>query len=104
MRAIGQPTLSVVQHGRPHLHSKTRQPNQTVVRFTRRHAQSGAPTERSVVQNHEPNIVFLLSLAKYASDGQEDDYQHRMIVNGLGFAITVALIATGVWLASGLHD
>ena len=104
MRAIGQPTLSVVQHGRPHLHSKTRQPNQTVVRFTRRHAQSGASTERSVVQNHEPNIVFLLSLAKYERDGEEDDYRHRMIENGLAFMVTIALIATGVWLASNLHD
>jgi hypothetical protein len=45
-----------------------------------------------------------LSLAKYESDGEEDDYQHRMLANVLAFIVTVALIATGVWLASNLHD
>jgi hypothetical protein len=97
----------VVQHGRPHLHSKTQQPSnrdRTVVRFRRRHAPSGASAERDVIQNHEPNIVFLLSLAKYGSDGEEDDYRHRMIVNGLAFMVTLALIATGVWLVGNLHD
>jgi hypothetical protein len=48
------------------------------------------------------NVMSLLSLAKYESDGQEDDYRHRMLVNMLGFVVTIAFIATGVWLASSL--
>jgi hypothetical protein len=97
----------VVQHGRPHLVPKTRQPSNrdhTVVRFRRRYAGTGEPAKRSVVRSHEPNVVFLLSLAKYESDGEEDDYRRRMIENGLAFVVTLALIAMGVWLASNLHD
>jgi hypothetical protein len=97
----------VVQHERSHLLSKTRQPSNrdhTVVRFRRRHAAPAESAKRSVVRDREPNIVFLLSLAKYESDGEEDDYRRRMIENGLAFVVTIALIATGVWLASNLHD
>jgi hypothetical protein len=87
---------------------KPRQPanrDHSVVRFRRRHVQSGESAKsRRADQKHEQNIVFLLSLAKYESDGEEDDYRHRMIVNGLAFVVTVGLIATGVWLASNLHD
>jgi hypothetical protein len=46
--------------------------------------------------------VLLLGLAKYERD--EVDYHHRMITNGLAIVITVALMATGVWLASTLHE
>ena len=98
-------TLSVGQYGRLHVIPKTRQPSnqdQTVVRFRRRQAEPGESAKRSAVRNHEPNVVFLLSLAKYESE--EDDYRRRMIENGLAFVVTIALIATGVWLASNLHD
>jgi hypothetical protein len=79
-------------------------PDHTVVRFRRRHARiDESPRPGGALQQHEPNIVFLLSLAKYES-GEENDYRHRMIVNALAFAVTVALIAMGVWLASNLHD
>ena len=50
-----------------------------------------------------PDISSLLSLAKYER-ASEDDYGQRMIVNGLALVVTVALIATGVLLASNLHD
>jgi hypothetical protein len=60
--------------------------------------------KRGVVRNDDRNIVSLLSLAKYESDNEEDDYRRRAIENGLAFAISLVLIATGVWLASNLHD
>jgi hypothetical protein len=87
---------------------KTRQPgnrDHTVVRFRRRQAEpveSAKP--RETIQKREPNIVLLLSLAKYEGDDSEVDYHHRMIENGLAFVVTVALMAMGVWLASSLHE
>jgi hypothetical protein len=30
---------------------------------------------------------------------QPDDYRHRMIMNGLGLAVTVVLIVVGIWIA-----
>jgi hypothetical protein len=74
-----------------------------VVRFRRRHTHTGESVQPRG-PTHEANIVFLLSLAKYESDGRDDDYRRRMIENGLAFMVTVALIAAGVWLASNLHD
>lgn len=39
-------------------------------------------------------------LSKFESPGDEpDDFRHRMLVNGLGFAVTVLLIVGGVWIA-----
>jgi hypothetical protein len=96
------------QHGRPPLIPEAPQQSNrdhTVVRFRRRDARTGGSVEpRSASEKHQSNIVFLLSLAKYESGGRDDDYRRRMIANGLAFMVTVALIATGVWLASNLHD
>jgi hypothetical protein len=63
---------------------------------------TSAQARMAPFRKHEPNIVLLLSLAKYERD--EVDYHHRMITNGLAIVITVALMATGVWLASTLHE
>ena len=30
---------------------------------------------------------------------EPDDYRHRMIMNGLAFAVTVVLIVAGIWIA-----
>jgi hypothetical protein len=39
-------------------------------------------------------------LSKFESPREEpDDFRHRMLMNGLGFAITVLLICGGVWIA-----
>lgn len=39
-------------------------------------------------------------LAKFERAPEEpDDYRHRMIMNVLGLAITVMLVAGGIWLA-----
>jgi hypothetical protein len=85
---------------------ETRQPSNpdhTVVRYQRSHAKTVESAKSyGPAQKHEPNIVLLLSFAKYERD--EVDYHHRMIVNGLAFVVTVALMATGVWLASNLHE
>jgi hypothetical protein len=58
---------------------------------------------RRLSQKSGADIRSLLSLAKYER-ASEDDYGQRMIVNGLALVVTVALIATGVLLASNLHD
>jgi hypothetical protein len=58
---------------------------------------------RRLSQKSGADIRSLLSLEKYER-ASEDDYGQRMIVNGLAFVVTVALIATGVLLASNLHD
>jgi hypothetical protein len=89
----------VVQHGRPYVIPKTRQPSNqehAVVCFRRRHTKTvESAKSRWPVQKHKPNIVLLLSFAKY--ERGEVDYHHRLIANGLAFAVTVALMATGVW-------
>jgi hypothetical protein len=83
---------------------QSRDEKRHVVGFRRRHAKadaSGRP--RGHVQEGDINVSSLLSLAKYECDGQVDEYRHRMIMNGLAFVVTVALIAAGVWLASNLR-
>ena len=34
-----------------------------------------------------------------ATPEQPDDFKHRMLMNGLGFAVTVLLIVGGIWIA-----
>ena len=46
----------------------------------------------------------LLSLTKFEHDDREDDYWHRMTVNGVAFVVLLALIAIGVWLADNVSD
>jgi hypothetical protein len=31
---------------------------------------------------------------------EPDDFRHRMTMNALGFAITVVLVVTGIWIAN----
>lgn len=39
-------------------------------------------------------------LEKYERTPDEpDDFRHRMLMNGLGLAITVALVGAGIWIA-----
>ena len=39
-------------------------------------------------------------LEKYERAPDEpDDFRHRMVMNGLGLAVTVALIVAGIWIA-----
>jgi hypothetical protein len=76
-----------------------------VVRIWPRCAKAEETTgRRKPIHDRDPNISSILSLAKYERDGQEDDYRHRVIINGLALVVTVALIAIGVWLAANIHD
>jgi hypothetical protein len=76
-----------------------------VVRIWPRCAKAeGAAGRRELIRDRDPNISSILSLAKYERDVQQDDYRRRMIINGLALVVTVALIATGVWLAANIHD
>ena len=43
-------------------------------------------------------------LGKYERNQGEDDYRHRMTMNGLALVVTAVLIAIGVWLATTIAD
>jgi hypothetical protein len=45
-----------------------------------------------------PPLVPDLKKYERAPD-EPDDFRHRMTMNALGLAITVALVVTGIWLA-----
>jgi hypothetical protein len=38
-------------------------------------------------------------VGKYASDGEEDDFRHRMKTNAVAFLVVVLLVVCGYWLA-----
>jgi hypothetical protein len=74
-----------------------------VVHFRPRRAKvDGMSGWRRPIHDRNLNISSVLSLARYERDGHEDDYRQRMIMNGLAFLATVALIAIGVWLAANI--
>jgi len=41
-------------------------------------------------------------LAEFEQPREHDDYRHRMIVNAVALAFTVALIGTGIWIAESM--
>jgi hypothetical protein len=73
-----------------------------VVRFRPRCAKADGTARWRPIHAGAPNISLLLSLAKYERAAQEDKHRERMILNGLVFVVTAALIAIGVWLASNI--
>lgn len=42
--------------------------------------------------------------ANHPGDSEADDYRRRMIANAAGFAVAVALTASGIWLAVTLAE
>ena len=48
-----------------------------------------------------PPAVGDLSRFERSADTQ-DDYRHRMVVNGLAFVVCILLVLAGVWLTSKL--
>jgi hypothetical protein len=51
---------------------------------------------------HPPTVPDLTvpDLEKYEREPDEpDDFRHRMLMNGLGLAVTVALVGAGIWIA-----
>ena len=52
-----------------------------------------------LVHNRSTNPL-VPDLKKFEQQPDEpDDFKHRMLMNGLGFAITVLLIGGGIWIA-----
>jgi hypothetical protein len=49
---------------------------------------------------HTPRPSPVEDLSKYERSPEEpDDYRHRMMMNGLALAVTILLIAAGIWIA-----
>jgi hypothetical protein len=45
-------------------------------------------------------IPIVPDLEKYEHARDEpDDFRHRMVMNGLGLAVAVVLVGTGIWIA-----
>lgn len=56
------------------------------------------PRGSTLVRNVPPAPVP--DLEKYERTPEEpDDFRHRMLMNGLGLAVTVVLIVAGLWIA-----
>ena len=43
-------------------------------------------------------------LAKFEREAGEDDYRHRMTMNGLALVATIILVVAGVWLATTISE
>jgi hypothetical protein len=87
-----------------HPHSTSTAPsssdgNHRVVRFLPRSKAGGRGDRRDASCKCDVNTLLIRSFAKYERQSQEDDYRHRMIVNGLALALTIAVTMLGVWLA-----
>jgi hypothetical protein len=84
---------------------KSNDDDHRVVRFRlRRDKMDGTAKWREPIQDPGLDISSVLSLSKYGRDRQEGDYMSRMFLNGLALVVTVALTATGVWLAANIHN
>ena len=94
--------------GRCHLIRAAPQPSDDdhrVVSFRPRRAEAdGKARRREPIHDRDPNISLAEDLAKYERDDHDDDYRHRMIMNGVAVVVIVALIAIGIWLAANIND
>jgi hypothetical protein len=54
----------------------------------------GSPFARNVLPPPVPD----LEKYEHAPD-EPDDFRHRMLMNGLGLAVTIVLIVAGLWIA-----
>ena len=71
-------------------HPTPSEPERRILPFRQR----GSMFARNVPQPPVPD------LEKYERAPDEpDDFRHRMTMNALGLAVTVALIVTGIWIA-----
>ena len=72
-----------------------------VLRFPSHRGNASRPGLRGRIQADAPSPVE--DISEYERKGVDaDDYRHRMLVNGLGLAISVALIASGIWIANSM--
>jgi len=54
----------------------------------------------SLLTRNRPAKPLVPDLKKFEQPPDDpDDFKHRMLMNGLGFAITVLLIVGGIWIA-----
>ena len=86
---LRQPTDRVVNRPSP------REPEGRVLPFRPRGALFARPVPRPPVGADQ-----VPDLEKYERAPDEpDDFRHRMLMNGLGLAVTVALVGAGIWIA-----
>ncbi len=70
-----------------------------IIAFPRRPAPaSPQPADGADASPIEP------TLARYERCGDDDDYRHRMLVNVAAFAVSVALVVTGIWIATKVAE
>lgn len=70
-------------------------PEGRVLRFRPR----GSNFDRS-----SPNPSPVKDLNKFERDAEPDDYRHRMMMNAAGLAVTVILVAGGMWIANTMAE
>jgi hypothetical protein len=59
---------------------------------------------RGPVNQAAPHDSPVADLAKFEHPETDDDYRHRMKMNGLAFLITCVLIFAGLWLADTMAE
>jgi len=64
---------------------------------------SSADTHARVVRSSLLGLLAVVTLAACVADpsapDEPDDFRHRMVMNGLGLAVTIALVSAGIWIA-----
>jgi hypothetical protein len=76
-----------------------------VVLFRPQRAKIDGSAKWRLLKRHcDPDALLIERFAKYEHDDGEHNYRKRMLLNGLGFVVTVTLIAVGVWLMTSIHD
>jgi hypothetical protein len=78
-------------------HPSPPEPEHRVVAFRRGKAPPPAPPA-------SPSSSPVSDLRDYQRGGEDDDYRHRMLVNGAAFLFVVALIGAALWLADTIAD
>ena len=88
------------------MRSEQRQPSETgrVVTFRRRSSgplQNRASGDESAAKF---DTTAVADLQKYQRAREEEDYRHRMVVNGLALAFCIVLAVAGVWLVNEIAE
>ena len=88
------------------MRAEQRQPSETgrVVTFRRRSSgplQNRASGDESAAKF---DTTAVADLQKYQRAREEEDYRHRMVVNGLALAFCIVLAVAGVWLVNEIAE
>ena len=59
-----------------------------------------SPSSGEVFVRNQPPPSPVEDLERFERTEGEDDYRHRMIMNGMALAVTVILIGGGIWIAN----